>query len=145
MKLKNFEIVDWIELRSGNVDWDVHNSGHFEGLELIPAQDAVRMKWTAFNRIRMGRSNTNGFSGMNLFFDGLQFLKIGPRDPEMPFTEDRCVSAIIRVDPNVQHEDPYMRVKNVWAPEDPFRLVFLFQSARQIEIESKTVELIPVA
>ena len=145
MKLKNFEIVSWVVMRSENVRWDIHNFGNFEGVELIPAQDAVLMKWTAYNRNRMWGSLENRFLGMNLYFDDLQFLKIGPRDPEMPFTEDGCVSAVIRVDPNVQHEDPYMRGKNVWAPEDPFRLVFLFQSARQIEIESKTVELIPVA
>ena len=81
---------------------------------------------------------------MKLYFDNLQFLKISPRDPDMPFTEDACVRHILKVDPEIQHDDPYMRTRNNWAPDDSFRLVFQFQSGRIIEIESETVELIPI-
>lgn len=62
----------------------------------------------------------------------------------MPFTEDACVRFILKVDPHIEHDDPFMRTRKMWGPNDLFRLVFLFQSARQIELESETVELIPV-
>ena len=81
---------------------------------------------------------------MKLYFDDLLFLMVGPRDPDMPFTEDGCVSHILKVDPNIDHGDPFMRARENWAPGDSFRLAFLFQSGRVIEIESETVELMPI-
>lgn len=144
MKLKNFEISGSVELQTANLYWEIHNYANFEGLELTPANDAVVMKWTVPKRNNPWGCYENKFSGMNLYFDDLLFLNITPRDPEMPFTEDACVSHILKVDPNTQHHDPFMRTRNLWAPDDSFRLVFLFQSARVIEIESKTVELIPI-
>lgn len=144
MRLKNFEISGSIGLQTENLYWDIHNFGDFQGLELIPAQDAIVMKWSALRRDNPWGYPENRFSGMNLYFDELLFLKISPRDWEMPFTEDSCVSHILKVDPNVQHDDPFFRTRKVWGDDDDFRLVFLFHSARSIEIESETVELVPV-
>jgi hypothetical protein len=144
MKFKNFEITREIELRTGTLLWDIHNFADFQGLELVPAEDAVVMKWTVPERENPWGCYENKFSGMKLYFDDLKFLKVNPRDPEMPFTEDACVSFILKVDPHIEHDDPFMRTRKMWGPNDLFRLVFLFQSARQIELESETVELIPV-
>ena len=144
MKLKNFTIAGSVELQTGNLFWDMHNFASFEGLELIPANDAVVMKWIVPNRNNPWGCRENTFSGMKLYFDDLQLLRVGPRDQEMPFTEDACVSHILKVDPLVQHDDPFMRTRNVWGTDDRFCLMFLFQSLRVIELESKTVELIPI-
>ena len=144
MKLKNFEIVGEVELQTDDLYWDIHNFANFEGLELLPAYDAVVMKWTVLKRDNPWGCIENKFSGMNLYFDDLQFLKVGPRDSDMPFTEDGCVSHILKVDPNIHDAEPYMRTNKEWGTNDTFRLVFQFQSGRVIEIESKTVELIPV-
>jgi hypothetical protein len=144
MNLKNFVISGSVQLQTGNLYWDIHNSAYFEGLELIPANDAVVMKWTVPKVENPWGCRENKSSGMKLYFDDLKFLKVNPRDPEMPFTEDACVRFILKVDPDIDHEDPFMRTRKMWGPNDRFRLVFLFQSARQIELESETVELIPV-
>ena len=144
MRLKNFEITGSIELCSGQLYWDIHNFADFEGLELLPANDAVVMKWTVPKRDNPWGCFENKHSGMNLYFDDLQYLKITARDPQMPFTEDACVAHILKVDPSVQHDDPFMRTRKIWDPDTPFRLVFLFQSARVIELEAGTVELIPL-
>jgi hypothetical protein len=144
MRLKNFEISGFIELQSDNLFWDIHNSADFEGLELLPAYNAVVMKWTVPKRANPWGRPGNNSSGMKLYFDDLLFLKVSPRDPDMPFTEDGCVSHILKVDPNIQHDDPFMRTRTNWAPGDFFRLALLFQSGRVIEIESGTAELIPI-
>jgi hypothetical protein len=83
----------------------------------------------------------NKFAGMELHFKNLLFLRVGPRDEEMPMSEDSCVSAVLMVDPTIEHDDPYRR--QVREITDSFRLVFQFQSARVIEIESEVVELVP--
>jgi len=58
-------------------------------------------------------------------------------------TEDSRVSRILKVDPNISHSEPYMRGRREWQTTDA-RLVFQFQSARIIEVESENVELIPL-
>jgi hypothetical protein len=144
MRLKNFEISGSVQFQSDNLYWDIHNSAEFEGLELLPAYDAVVLKWTVPKWENPWGRPGNNSSGMKLYFDDLLLLKIGPRDPDMPFTEDGCVPQILKVDPSIQHDDPFMRTRKNWAPGDSFRLAFLFQSGRVIEIESETVELIPI-
>ena len=79
---------------------------------------------------------------MMLRFKNLQLLHLGARDKRLPLTEDTCVSDVLKVDPTLEGVEPYMRACR--ALTDSFRLVFQFQSGRVIEIESETVELVPV-
>ena len=142
MKLQNFEIISSIELRSENGIWDLHNGGNFNGLELLPTENAAIMRWgTAYP----WRAVENNFSGLELRFRDLEFLRVGPRDPNLPPSEDTCVSAIDRLDPNIDNEDSYLRGTRKFDFSDAFRWVFRFQSRRTIEIGCGTVELIPVA
>lgn len=147
MKLMNFEISSMdIILTSGSLSWDLHNFADFERLELIAASNSAVMKWTV-----SGATNPNPWgcdknkaSGMELHFYGLNFLSVTPRDAELPISEDSCVSAVIKVDRNLHREDPYMRTRRDWGTDESFRLMFLFQGGRTIEIESESAELIPI-
>jgi hypothetical protein len=137
MRLENFEIHSSIELQTENFLWDLHNAADFRGLELIPAENAAVMRWTLPSGPNPSDRDGNKFSGMTLRFKNLQFLHIGARDSELPFTEDTCVSDVLKVDPAVEGVDPYMRTRRDWKPTDSFRLVFRFQSRRGVEIESE--------
>lgn len=141
MILKNFEVSGSIELQSGDLFWDLHNFANFDGLELVPGDDAVVMKWSVPSKPNPWGCPQNKFKGMELIFRDLLFLRIGPRDEELPITEDACVREIFKVNPEIQHDEPYMRL--VPHVDDSFRLAFQFQGGRVIEIESVTVELIP--
>jgi len=142
MRLRNFEIYSSIEFQSGGLFWDVHNFATFDGLELIRIENAAVMRWSVPADVsNPWGSYGNGFTGMELHFKNLHFLLVGPRDEQMPMSEDSCVSAVLMVDPAIEHDDPYMR--RVQEITNSFRLVFQFQSARVIEIESEIVELVP--
>jgi len=143
MKLKNFDVSSSIELQSGGLFWDLHNIANFDGMELIPRENAAVMRWSvATPTTNPWGCYENKFAGMELYFKKLIFLQIGPRDDELPMSEDRCVSTILKVDPNVQQDDPQMR--QLLEPSDSFRLLFQFQSARMFEIDSDSVELVPL-
>lgn len=144
MRLENFEIHSSIELQTENRFWDLHNVAHFCGFELIPDQNAMIMRWSATSSSDLWGPYEPKFSGMTLRFKNLQFLSVGARDEGLPLTEDVCVWYILKVDPAVENLDPYMRTRPDWKATDSFRLVFRFQSKRVIEIESETVELIPI-
>jgi|SRR5579859_5157108 len=140
MRLLNFAIDSSIELISNGLIWDLHNCGNFEGLDLQPTENSVLMKWTAAYPWS-GRGNN--FSGVNLLFKGLYFLEIGPRDDELPLTEDTCVAEMFQVTPLGRDKDPRLRALTEWSGD--FHLFFRFRGSRTIEIGSRTVELIPVA
>jgi hypothetical protein len=140
MRLQNFEISSSIEFICGDLFWDVHNFARFEGLTLMPEENAAVMHWSVPPRSPNPRGcDENKFTDMELYFKNLVFVHVGPRDKEMPLTEDACVSAVLKVDPVIQNDVPYLR--QVLTVTHAFRLVFLFQSAHAIEIESETVEL----
>lgn len=141
MKLQNFEVSGSIELQSGNLFWDLHNFANFDGLELIPEDDSVVMRWSVPEGHNPWRCHENRFRGMELVFKDLLFLQVGLRDIELPMTEDSCVARIFKVDPKTNHPELYMR--QIQHPDDDFRLAFEFQSQRVIEIESVIAELVP--
>jgi hypothetical protein len=140
MRLENFEIHSSIELQTGNLFWDLHNFADFHGLELIPAENSAVMRWSVPSESNPWGCYENKFSGMTLRFKNLQLL--GARDKRLPLTEDTCVSDVLKVDLTLEGVEPYMRACR--ESTDSFRLVFQFQSGRVIEIESETVELVPV-
>jgi hypothetical protein len=143
MKLENFEICSSsIELQTGGSFWDLHNVFSFRGFELVPSENTVVMRWSVPSRSKRSGISEMKFSGMDLCFKNLQFLHVGARDGDLPLTEDTCTSYILKVDPGIEHVDPYRRARRDWKPGDSFRLVFAFQSHRIIEIESETVELV---
>jgi hypothetical protein len=143
MKLQNFEICSDIEFQSGGLFWDVHNFASFDGLELIRADNAAVMRWNVPSTVSNPWGGYgNKFVGMELHFKNLLFLFVGPRNEEMPMSEDSCVGAVLMVNPTIQHDDQYMR--QVQETTKSFRLAFQFQSGRVIEIESEIVELVPI-
>jgi hypothetical protein len=142
MRLQNFEISSSIEFQSGGLFWDIHNFAKFDGLELIRTENAAVMRWSVPVASNPWGCYANKFAGMELHFKNLLFLRVGPRDEEMPMKEDSCVSAVLMVDPAIEYDEPYMRqVREMTAS---FRLAFQFQSARVIEIESEVVQLVPI-
>jgi hypothetical protein len=142
MKVENFEISSSIELQAGNSFWDLHNVFSFHGLELIFSENAAVMRWDARSSSKRPRISKMKSPKMTLRFKNLQFLHVGGRDGDLPLTEDTCLWYVLKVDPNMENVDPYMRTHREWKSADSFRLVFAFQSHRMIEIESETVELI---
>jgi hypothetical protein len=145
MKLENFDVSSSIELETGNTFWDLHNVFDFRGLELIPGENAAVMRWDLPSGFNHSGLDEMKCSGMALRFKNLRFLHVGARDGDLPLTEDTCIWYILKVDPSVEHVDPYRRTRQDWKPTDSFRLVFAFQSHRIIEIESETAELVPLA
>jgi hypothetical protein len=142
MRLHNFEVSSSIEFRSGGLFWDIHNFANFEGLELIRSENAAVMRWSVPVASNPWGCHENKFVGMELHFEDLLFLHVGPRDEEIPMTEDSCVSAVLMVSTTIEHEELYLR--QVREITSSFRLAFQFQSARVIEIESETVKLVPI-
>ena len=70
---------------------------------------------------------------MSLIFEGLQQLRMSPRDADLPLSEDDCVSFVIRLVPPAPGSDPN-RHREAWRSGEAFSLAFHFQSDRRIEV-----------
>jgi hypothetical protein len=140
MNLINFDLAQpsyAIELNGLGVVWDLHNSGQFLGLDFNPRKNTMVMKW------RVGGHPSTQYSGCNLLFSGLKLMSISSRDEALRQSEDLTVAGISMVTPEIGTDVAY-RVRRQWNPDDPFHLVFEFQSRRSIELDAETVELIGV-
>jgi len=144
MRLENFELLSDIELQSDGLIWELHNFADFCGLELVPAENLAVMRWSMPSGPKHWGCAANESSGVMLYFKNLKFLSIGSRDADMPLTEDTCVAEIFKVDATSEVANPFFRTRRDWKPGDSFRLLFQFQSGRAIEIESETVQLVPL-
>ena len=137
MRLVNFELSKpsySIELIGLDTVWDLHNNGHFRGIDVNPNDNTAVMKWTL-----LGNTATT-YSGCNLIFQNLKLLLVSPRDDEFPYSEDLCISGISKIIPD-HAEKPEYRTKRRWRPSDTFHLLFQFESQRSIEINAESVEL----
>jgi hypothetical protein len=140
MNLINFDLVQpsyAIGLNGLGVVWDLPNAGEFLGLDLNSSKNSILLKW------RMSGHTSSQYSGCHLLFSGLKLMYISSRDQELPQSEDLTVAGISMVTPEISKDLAY-RVRRQWSPDDPFHLVFEFQSRRYIELDAETVELIGV-
>jgi hypothetical protein len=140
VRLLNFKLEKpsfGIELLGLGFVWDLHNSGEFVGVEFIAESNTVVMKWSLLGHL------ATKYSGCDLVFKNLKQMVVTPRDEALPLSEDRCVSGVSMVVPDGDAPAQY-RIKSAWNTNDPFGLLFEFQSGRSIEIEAETVELVAV-
>jgi hypothetical protein len=138
MKLLNFELATpsfAIELVGLDFVWDLHNAGSFLGVSLDAQHNSALMKWTV-----TGHPSAK-YAGCNLVFSGLRLFVVSDRDHDLPLSEDLCVSGISKVLPEFRGESP-LRMKPQWNENEPFHLLFEFQSRRALEINAATAELV---
>jgi len=129
MKLFNFELASSsfaIELRALDSVWDLHNTWNFVGISLDARENKAIMRW------RMVAPGI-AYSGFRLIFTGLKVMIISPRDGELPYSEDTCISGVSKVSLDAS-TDAKLRTRPTWNVDDSFNLLFEFQSARVIEI-----------
>lgn len=86
---EDFFIQDSIYLVHGGHSLDLHNDYDFTGLAYSVEERRVTLKWK--------RGSGDWVPGgvpadVELVFDGVSRFQVMPRDPEMPFTEDDCLS-----------------------------------------------------
>ncbi len=133
MKLVNFELSQpsfSIEFVGLGFVWDLHNSGMFLGITINPNDNMAVMRW------KIGGNPETRYSACDLVFASLKLMIVSPRDEDLPYSEDLCVAGISKIIPEYR-ERPEYRTKREWNVDDPFHLVFEFQSRRSIEIVLK--------
>lgn len=83
---------------------DLHNYGEFRGYE-TPQLDVVTLKWEGsgdgFAIVSADGKSRSRVSRLDWVFEGVSSFSVGPRNPDMPDSEDRTLEEyqVVRLDP----------------------------------------------
>lgn len=144
MELSNFSLLDPVEspiVLSEGLEWDLHNFAWLDNVLFSPHGDTLTLTWRVPDVPNPWGCFENKHAGCKIEFVGLKLLLIGQPDPAMPRDEDQSLVGISKAVPG---SDGRFRFKKDWQTNEPFTLVFSFQSGRSIEILSETARLIPL-
>ena len=88
--IEEFTIMEWIYLVSGENTLDLHNNYVFSEITYSVAERSVALTW-----FRRNGDWVHAIEPLQvqLEFLGVSCFRFMPRDPEMPFTEDDCLSS----------------------------------------------------
>ena len=87
---QNYEIVDGIYLVQGSHELDMHNNFDFKNLEYSVEERKLVLNWL---RSEGDWVSSNTPKSVTLEFSEVSEFRFMPRDPEIPYTEDDCISS----------------------------------------------------
>jgi hypothetical protein len=87
---RDFEIVDGIYLVQERLELDLHNNFDFKGLHYAVEERRLVLTW---QRSKGDWVGSDAPSALIIEFKEVSEFRFMPRDPEIPFTEDDCVSS----------------------------------------------------
>jgi len=119
--------------------WDLHNVMSFVGLRMSSGSNVLTCEWVCEPLMR------GIYSGCELRFSGLKWLKVSRRDDELPLSEDFCVAHVSML-PRSRHlsHEQLAHHESASNEDEQCSLVLHFQSQRDIVIEADSVELVPL-
>ena len=87
---RNYEIVDGIYLVQENYELDLHNNFEFKSLDYSVEERMLSLKWTCSKGSWVSRDTPKV---VTIEFNEVSELRFMPRDTDMPFTKDNCISS----------------------------------------------------
>jgi hypothetical protein len=120
-----------IYLNAGSESFDLHNCFDFVAFTYEPSSKVARLRWIPNGAVPQSRS-------LVVEFHGVTHFSATPRDPEIPFSEDTCLSAVGGIAPSDPTlEGIYSEVPQGW------HHVFTFMSGFVLRIGAESVSLLP--
>ena len=138
MRPVNFQIEGTIYLQQDGRDFDLHNDFDFVGFFYSVAERAAELRWV---RSRGDWVHSGMPAGLVLSCRGVTHLSATPRDPEMPFTEDDCLSEICFALPDRAAEDAFAVSPAASAFDPSWHWLFSFMSGFTLRIAGETAHL----
>jgi hypothetical protein len=89
--IEDYTIKDVIYLVSGEDTLDLHNNYDFTKITYSIAEQRVTLTWIRSSAYWIPKTKP---LQLKLEFIGVSSFRFMPRDPEMPFTEDKCLSSV---------------------------------------------------
>jgi Na+-transporting NADH:ubiquinone oxidoreductase subunit NqrF len=134
MQKLNFKVADSISLNVADKKFDLHNDFELLGFNYDLDSRRFIMKWQKSLGDWVAPNLPNQLS---LLFDNVAYLSISPRDPEMPYSEDSCLSFLGYLRPEDKTVMDGFLVEEM--AQDDYDIIFIFQSGLAIKVFADTV------
>lgn len=135
MRAQNFSWFDSIYLKTGNLELDIHNCYDFRRLTYDVTARTIKLEW----KRSTGEWVDQALPGIvEISLTGVDYLRLEPRDPEQPFTEDDCLSSFgydcdeVWTDGQFWTDEP---------PESHWRWSFAFQSGAEVVVGGQSASV----
>ena len=137
MKLENFTVSeDNIGLKIGDMNLDLHNNFDFQAIEYSIDKREIRLSWKRNSGDWVPKKDPRR---IELVFHGVARFKMRGRNPDIPFSEDDCLSTIGFLPPDMwEHIDGY-------SPHQPTAdddLLMDFMSGAALKIRAESVRCV---
>jgi hypothetical protein len=127
----DFEVVDGIYVVQGDHKLDLHNNFDFQEVRYSVAERSASLWWRRGSGDWVRRDLP---ATLSIEFEGVKEFRVVGRDPEMPFTEDDCLSTM-----GYLTDEPWSK-GNILLTADPERdwlTAFEFQSGAVIALRAE--------
>ena len=122
-----------IYLHTDSDSFDLHNWFDFVAFTYEPSSQVARLRW-----IPNGYGSVPQSRSLFVEFHGVSHFSATPRDPELPFSEDTCLSAVGGIAPS----DP--TAAGIYSDVPPgWHHVFTFMSGLVLRIGGESACLLP--
>ena len=129
MKLCGFELGN-IDLEIGEAVYDLHNNFDFRGLSYDVATRQLTLRWARGAGDWVPKDDP---SEIVITVHGVSHLSCSPRDPEMPYSEDDCLSGVSFVEANQATDKSFITS----GPADAeLHYVFQFMSGFTLRVQA---------
>ncbi len=90
MKLENFKWQKGIYIKINDLELDMHNCYDFNSVTYDVAKREIILMWNRHDGDWVNKSDPEE---VKITVTGVEKFQINPRDAEIPFTEDNCLSS----------------------------------------------------
>jgi len=135
MRAENFSWSGSIYVEVQGQSFDLHNDYDFQSFNYKTTNRSVSLIWARGTGERVEKSQPKSICIELLEVD---YLKLRPRDPEMPFTEDDCLSSF-GYDCDADWADGQFWFEGKAEPD--WRWSFEFQSGAEIIVGGSTAKV----
>jgi hypothetical protein len=138
VRAANFQVENSIYLQQGGRDFDLHNDYDFVAFSYSVAERVVELSWLRSSGDWVRRELP---ARLVLSCRGVSHLSATGRDPEMPFTEDDCLSELCFAVADGSFEHTFVASSAAETFDFSWHWVFSFMSGFTLRVAGETAHL----
>lgn len=138
MRAANFQVEGGLYLQQGGRDLDLHNDYNFVGFSYAVAERVVELSWLRSPGDLVRRELP---ARLVLACRGVTHFSATGRDPEMPFTEDDCLSELCFAVADRSFEHTFVASSAAETFDSSWHWVFSFMSGFTLRVAGETAHL----
>lgn len=135
----NFQLIENYALNCENRHIDLHNNFNFIHFEFNIETMTLVLKWVKSASDWVQEDELPHFT---LLHKNVSYLTVSPRDPEMPLSEDSCLSNVTFFPSSSRDISDCIFDKSF--PNEDDDILYMFQSGQVIRVHCEEIELITV-